>query len=73
MIVKIQVKSKPAVINALNKSKYLFFVTHKLHNVNIILVDAFPGVTDAFPMPPLVNLAIKNMVPVKAFAKLLNF
>ena len=27
MIVKIQVKSKPAVINGLNKSKYLFFVT----------------------------------------------
>ena len=30
MIVKIQVKSKPAVINALNKSKYLFFVTQQV-------------------------------------------
>ena len=46
---KIQVKSKSAVINALNKSRYFFSSYNKLHIVNIILLDAFPGVTDAFP------------------------
>ena len=46
---------------------------NKLHNVNIILVDAFPGVIDAFQMPPLINFTMNNMVLVKAFGKLLNF
>ena len=44
-----QVKSKPTVINALNKSRYFFSSYNKLHIVNIILLDAFPGVSDAFP------------------------
>ena len=31
-------------------SQDTFFSSHnKLHNVNIILLDAFPGVTNAFP------------------------
>ena len=42
-------KSKPTVINALNKSIYFFSFYKKLHIVNIILLDAFPGVTVAFP------------------------
>ena len=42
-------KSKPAVINALNKSRDFFSSYNKLLIVNIILLDAFPGVTDAFP------------------------
>ena len=46
---KIQVKRKPTVINALNKSRYVFFTHNKLHNVNIILLDTSPGVTNAFP------------------------
>ena len=48
---KIQVKSKPTVINTLNKSRYFFSSYNKLYIVNIILLDAFPGVTDrdAFP------------------------
>ena len=38
------------MINALNKSRYVFLSSHnKLHNVNIILLDAFPGVSNAFP------------------------
>ena len=50
---KIQVESKSTVINALKKRKpvkILFFSSHsKLKTVNIILLDTFPGVTDAFP------------------------
>ena len=42
-------KSKPAVINALNKSSSFFSSYKKFHIVNVILFDAFPGVTDAFP------------------------
>ena len=46
---KIQVKSKPTVINALNKSRYFFSSYNKLHIINIILLDVFYGVTNAFP------------------------
>ena len=66
-------KSEPAVINALNKSRYFFSSYNKLHIVNIILFDAFPGVTDAFPDAPVGKYSSKNIVPVKVFGKLLNF
>ena len=42
-------KSKPTVINAFSQNT-IFVIQHwELHIVNIILLDAFPGVTDAFP------------------------
>ena len=66
-------KSKPTVINALNKSRYFFSSYNKLHIVNIILFDAFPGVTDAFPDASVGKYSSKNIVPVKVFGKLLNF
>ena len=69
---KIQVKSKPAVINALNKSRFFFSSYNKLHIVNLILFDAFPGVTDAFPDASVGKYSSKNIFPVKVFGKLLN-
>ena len=68
------------MIDALNnhKSRYFFLSYTKLQNVNIISLDAFRGVTPRqssmpFPMPPSVNVAVKDIVTVKAFGKLLNF
>ena len=64
-------KSKPAVINALNKSRYFFSSYKKFHIVNVILFYAFPGVTDAFPDASVGKYSGKNIVLVKVFGKLL--
>ena len=64
-------KSKPTVINALNKSSSFFSSYKKFHIVNVILFDAFPGVTDAFSDASVGKYSSKNIVLVKVFGKLL--
>ena len=54
------------------KSRYIFLPHNKVTiNVNIILLDAFPSVTDA--SVGWYTVAIKDIVKVKAFEKFLHF
>ena len=51
---------------------YNTIVFCKLQNVNIILLGAFPNATDAFPMSPLFNTAVKDICAINTFEKLLH-
>ena len=51
---------------------YNTIVFGKLRNVNIIFLSAFPNATNAFPIPPLFNTAVKDICAINTFEKLLH-